>query len=343
MYAINTNVCPINEIDDYQKFLNAYQNHDYEQIIFYLTMMNKTFRKNNDLNVITLLMSYLTDLPEQLKKNAKSFSLSDLEALDTNNSEKTQLSNRIREDIINNDFRHALVLAKKKTLNKETKDSIDDIIILLLRQVMEKEDLAYQTIASLIYEKKYGELINYICDRIKIHSVSNREKDIVSLAKEAVSLLNDSYNPSLSERYYRNISSSIEARNYQNAYDLINKNKNNITYTETMFRFLLKDILTKISDKKIKSMFVIPKCDDILVSVIDMGLDFEFVAHMYKLNPLEKEVMALVIAQEYYFRKNLEKYEEFLSLITLNNPYINELLSLFQDNEIKKRTLFKAE
>ena len=173
---------PINKIV-YSKLIYTYiRCHKYDQALEYFKFLyqDESNRKIN--NIYLYLLSFLTDLPSEYKEIAfnmtkDDFDVSKVKAL-CNNS---KLYNQAFSSIYYGKYLKAIY--KLSMIKDDNKDNHlnDAIMIKLLYLVINKNKKNYKKMETLIEEKKYDELWNYLNNILLNRPLSHLEETIYSM------------------------------------------------------------------------------------------------------------------------------------------------------------------
>jgi hypothetical protein len=236
----------------FQLFLRSIQKEDYQRTF---ELYENLFQSENefynvDANYYLYLLSIITEVPEKHREYARYLKIDDIKIPFTDQRYKDiPLQNQVRSTTMQRKFSYAL-----KQLNdlifKHGNLTVQDIITrTLLHQAINAEKISKNTIASLINQKKYNEVIEHLLDKQCRHNLSVSEEYILKLSKKIIEIQESSKIPERRTVQAETLFEAIDTDNYNIALRLSTEynEKNNISNDSNAINILLNDICALIN------------------------------------------------------------------------------------------------
>lgn len=159
--------------------LKSLREYDYEGIVKYLiTLINSDNQTTKtDALVYLCLINYIIKLPKDLNDKVKKIKYDDIKITEENFIYKdVEKTNEIRIKIINKKFKHALKILNDHLATRHIYGVRNNILKSLLIRCLQVEEYNHNKMFNLIFEKKYQELLSFLCDM--------KEKDNLKISQD---------------------------------------------------------------------------------------------------------------------------------------------------------------
>ena len=242
----------------FQLFIRSIHNRDFDNIYIYFDKLLSTDNVfySIDNNYYLYLLSFITELPEDLNKHARLIQYENIEVLDTDSRyQDVKMENLIRNAVFQRKFTYA-INKHNDFINKKDHLSVQDIVNReLIYLASWCETMNRKTIISYAIEKRNQEIISFYKSIQKRRELSIIEKSSLKLAEQFIKIEETLEVPKVIETNTTNFFKLIEYCDYKKALDLCNNfnNKSGIKKEESSLNILLSNIcelIDNINSKK---------------------------------------------------------------------------------------------
>ncbi len=234
----------------YQLLFNSLKENNYKEALNYLKSIyniDKYYNSFAHSNLILYLLSMDIDLPDKYKEYLESLKYEDYKITDCDDIKTTNIENKIVSLALNQKFS----LARKETekLMKQDSFNIRNTIIreLLIRACI-TQDKEKKHLISLINNKNYCEVIEYLENTAKKHRLSRYNKYINILAKDYIEIKKTSIIPEIQE-HDNSFYGMLKAKDYIEALKLYDYNP----WNNQMYNLLIdiNELINNIKSRKL--------------------------------------------------------------------------------------------
>lgn len=239
--------------------------HDIRLRILYIYIALKDYEKTFDIfrellsfeneniikevKVLLLLVSNLCKLPEDLNSIVFNMNLDDI--LVDSKDYSTKYTNKVRSMVYNKNFDAAYVTVKQAFGDySEHHDFKLDLDCILISRNKDKSYIDRDYILFYAIKKNYFEIINYLEDKSKNTTLSNRDKQVLKLCQIIIDAKKTGIIPKEKpiENNKLDFDSIIDANHFKDAFLYIVTMVDN--YEKDVFYYLINDILDLYMSKK---------------------------------------------------------------------------------------------
>ena len=206
-----------------------------------------------DLGYYMYLLNYITDIPDKYKEKVKSLDYYSIKIPSNDERYSDVMSyNRIRSAAIRGKFSSSCKILYTITINNKGYTLQDIIEKTLLVQTINEEKKSRNHVISLVNEKKYNEVIEYLerkKEKIKLNTI---EEYIIRLAEDYLIIKNTSTIPKEKNIETDNLFEAISANKFDLALRINNdfNKKRNISNEDNTINIILTDICELIKSLK---------------------------------------------------------------------------------------------
>ncbi|MCM1370548.1 MAG: hypothetical protein NC181_01475 [Clostridium sp.] len=235
-------------------FLLAIQDENYKKAFIYfeelMNINNKFYDSDN--NFYLYLLNIITEIPEKYKQYVKFFKYKDIK-IDFNDERYNEIEkrNKIRLSCFNKKFKLAL-FQFNELKSKEELNVSDVIIYTLLTQSIGIISTIQKNIGTLLYNKSYSEITQYLEEMQEKGCLGINEEYILTLSSDILKIKNTNNIPKVEIFETDDMYDAIDGKNYDLALELNIKyfESKNLNPNSNYLNILLTNIIELIEQKK---------------------------------------------------------------------------------------------
>ena len=205
-------------------FLDSLYTNNFDQAINSIRVLgngdNESYKR--DSNLWLYMLSFMTELPLDLREKVSSLKLKDVLTMDDDLRYEDKLSqNKIRNFIMNYKFSQAKDLFSEVTSGVKKRPIYLSITEKLLEMVKYYDIKNQTSIYDLILHGKYDDARKRLSDSLELHGLSNSDKEILMLLNDLDSIIKDKKIPEVEEiEESKYLFVEIQKHNYERALKL---------------------------------------------------------------------------------------------------------------------------
>ena len=239
----------------FQLFIRGIQSENYNRTF---ELFDKLYNSDNkfyniDANFYLYLLSYITEVPEKYREQAKFINYSDIKISNDDKRYSDTLSyNRVRVAAMKGKLPFAYKLLNEIVV-KNGKHTVQDVVEKsLLSRAIVAENKSRKTVLRLVKDKKYEDVINHLEDKRNRHDLNVVEEYIEQLSQIYLKVLKTSTIPRPKIVNTNNLFDAISANRFDLALEInsdYNKQRNISNEDNTLY-LIISDICELINELK---------------------------------------------------------------------------------------------
>lgn len=248
-----------------QFFMICVHERKYDKAFELYEILYKLSNENEkiDLGYYMYLLNYITDIPDKYKEKVKDLDYYSVKIPSDDERYSDVMSyNRIRSTVMKGKFSSSCKILYSITIKNRGYTLQDIIEKTLIAQTINEEKKSRNHVNSLVNEKKYDEVIDFLEKKKQTHKLNTIEEYIVRLAEDYLIIKNSSTVPVEKNIETDNLFEAIKANKFDLALKINNdfNKERDISNEDNTLNIILNDIC-----ELIKSLRESNKKEDIIV------------------------------------------------------------------------------